>query len=56
MRKLILATALSLLSSGVCASGAPQVHKIALSFVDFRDANKDKPAPEQLAAFRKDVA
>jgi hypothetical protein len=57
MRKFILAAALSLLSFGACAGGeAPQVHKIALSFVDFWDANKDKPAPEQLAAFRKDVA
>jgi hypothetical protein len=57
MRKLILAAALSLLSIGACASGeAPQVHKIALSFADFWDANKDKPASEQLAAFHRDVA
>jgi len=57
MRKLILATAFCLQSFGARASGeAPQVHKIALSFVDFWDANKDKPAPEQLAAFHRDVA
>lgn len=55
MRKLALAIGLSLLSFGACA-GTPQVHNIAMSFADFWDANKDKPAPEQLAVFKSDVA
>jgi hypothetical protein len=38
------------------ASAAPHVHNIARAFADFWDAAKDKPAPEQLAEFKKQVA
>jgi hypothetical protein len=61
MRRL-LAMITCTLAASVCAKDvppqpvAPQVHNIARSFVDFYDANKDKPGAEQAAAFRTTVA
>jgi hypothetical protein len=62
MRKLVLSAALCLMSWTACAADAPvpavapHVHDLAPLFVTFWDANKDKPAAEQLAAFKRDVA
>lgn len=63
MRRLLV-TAASLACAAFAHAGdtpspapkAPQVHNIAMSFVRFWDADKDQPAAQQLADFKKEVA
>jgi hypothetical protein len=56
----LLSTALALAISSVALAAVPDqkphLHNSAMAFAEFWDANKDKPAAEQLAAFRAQVA
>lgn len=55
MRRFLVAAVLSL-ASCIATADAPRVHDVSMAFVDFWDANHAKPAPQQLAAFKSDVA
>jgi hypothetical protein len=58
MRLLPIALAAALTSSAFAAArdDRPHLHNSAMTFVEFWDANKDKPAAEQVTAFKAQVA
>lgn len=53
---LVLAAAVSTSALAADPRETPRLHNSAMLFTQFWDANKDKPAPEQVAAFKAGVA
>lgn len=53
---IVLAAAVSASALAAAPDARPHLHNSAMAFTEFWDANKDKPAAEQVAAFKASVA